>query len=98
MNKQEYELIYNNIVNMSYEIRKVFNRNERLAIANSLLDWLQNNGGCVLIKEDEKKLKTKNKTTYTYMTKWGIKFQVIKDIKYYKIHDVQIKLLTKQRR
>lgn len=95
MNKQEYELIYNNIVNMSYEVHKVFNRNKKLAMTKELLDWLQNNGGCVLIKEDEKRLKTKNKTTYTYMTKWGIKFQIIKDVKYYNIHDVQIKILTK---
>lgn len=95
MNEKEYEIICNYIFNMSREIYRTFNRDKKLLMVEELLEWLKHNGGYVLIKEDEKRLKTKDKVISTYMTKWGIKFKVIKDFKYYKINYVEIKLLTK---
>lgn len=95
MNDWEYEVICNYIANMSIEIRKTFNRNKKLILVEELLDWLKNNGGYVLVKEDKKKLKTKDKIICTYIAKWGIKFKVTKDFKYNNIHYVKVKLLTK---
>lgn len=95
MNKIEYEKICNYIWNMKREIEITFNRDEKLMLKEELIEWLKNNGGCVLVKEDKKRLKTKDKIVSTYIAKWGIKFQTIEDFKYYKVHYVQIKLLTK---
>lgn len=95
MNEKEYETICNHIFNMSREVDKTFNRTKKLMVKKELLEWLKDNGGCVLIKEDKKKLKTKDKVIHTYMAKWGIKFQVIKEFKYHNISYVTVKLLTK---
>ena len=91
----EYETIYNHIWNTLIENEKTFNRNKKLMLKEELIEWLKHNGGCVLIKEDRKKLKTKDKIISTYMTKWGIKFQTTVDLKYHNVHSVQIKILTK---
>ena len=93
--EKEYEMIYNYIKDMSYEINIIFNRNQRLLSIKELLEWLNQNGGCVLTNQVIKKLKTKDKLINTYIAKWGIKFQVIMDLKYNAVSDVQIKLLTK---
>ena len=95
MNEKEYETICNFIWNMEKEIKKTFNRTEKLTLIEELLAWLLDNGGCVLIKENKKRLKTKDKIIHTYITKWGIKFQIIKDFKYHKIHYAEIKMITK---
>lgn len=95
MNNFEYEKIYQYITNIAREVRITFNRNNKLMLTQELLEWLQNNGGYVLIKEDKKKLKTKDKVIRTYITKWGIKFQIIEDYKYYCLHYVEIKVLTR---
>lgn len=95
MDKWEFEVICNYITNMSREVRITFNRNDKLMLTKELLEWLQNNGGYVLVKEDRKKLKTKDKVIRKYIAKWGIKFQIIEEYKYNNVDNVDIKLLTK---
>ena len=95
MNETEYEMICNYIWNMEREIYITFNRDEKLMLKEELIEWLKNNGGCVLVKEDKKRLKTKDKIIRKYIAKWGIKFQTTEEYKYHNVHYVQIKLLTK---
>ena len=92
---QEYEIICNYIWNMAREIEITFNRDKRLMLKEELIEWLKNNGGCVLVKEDKKRLKTKDKIIRKYIAKWEIKFQTTEEYKYHNVHNVQIKLLTK---
>jgi len=49
----------------------------QFALLSDLFDWLNKNGGCVFISKKNIHQKTQDKKIETYMTKYGIRFQII---------------------
>lgn len=49
----------------------------QFALLTDLFSWLNDNGGYVFLSEKRINQKTQNKHIETYITKYGIKFQVI---------------------
>lgn len=90
----EYKVIKDEIETTKENVDKEYFINRQFIIISNFFAWLEHNGGYVLINTDIKKLKTKDKYTETYITRWGIKFQVIKDMKYHKCSKLQIKILN----
>ena len=50
-------------------------------LLSNLFEWLNKNGGCVFISKKTKLLKTQRNVTENYITKYGIRFQVINSYK-----------------
>lgn len=51
------------------------------ALLSDLFKWLDMNGGCVFLNRKTKQLKTQRNVIENYITKYGIKFQVISSYK-----------------
>lgn len=97
MNKnelKELEEIGRKIEETAQEMKEHYNGGViQHALLSDLFEWLNNNGGCVFINKKTKKLKTQDNIIENYMTKYGIKFQVISCHKYHKCVDLRIKVL-----
>ena len=65
------------------------------ALLSDLFEWLDKNGGCVFISKKTKQLKTQRNVIENYVTKYGIKFQVINSYKDNPLEcvNVRVKLL-----
>ncbi len=92
INWSEQKTIKNTIQKTSNKINEEHWINKKFVLISNLFSWLERNGGYVLVDTKIKKLKTKDKYIETYITRWGVKFQVIKDEKYHKCSKLQIKI------
>lgn len=93
INWNEYNIIEDKVKRTSDKLTQTNNVNEQLTIITDLFSWLNDNGQYILLDDETRKLKTKDKHIQTYITKWGIRFKIIKDIKYHKCTSCQMKIL-----
>lgn len=65
------------------------------ALLSDLFKWLSKNGGCVFLNRKTKQLKTQRNIIENYISKYGIKFQVISSYRNSSLQciDLKVKLL-----